>query len=124
MRCILIFIMSLTCIAGSGQAPKTYLLKVGKMYDSEKNIFLKEQEILVEGKKITKVGTGIKAPDGAEVVNLKNCTVSPGLIDAHTNILTIQKSTDTLETDVLIFSDYRLQPNWERTLARSVAAES
>lgn len=105
MKGILIILMSLTCIAGSGQAPKTYLLQVGKMYDSEKNIFLKEQEILIEGKKISKVGTGIKAPDGAEVINLKNCTVSPGLIDAHTHILTIQKSTDPLEADVLMNSD-------------------
>ena len=105
MRYVLIFIMSLTCIAASAQAPRTYLLKVGKMYDSEKNIFLKDQEILVEGKKITKVGTGIKAPAGAEVIDLQSCTVSPGLIDAHTHILTIQKSTDPLEADILANSD-------------------
>ena len=105
MRYVLIFIMALICTAGNGQVPKAYLLKVGKMYDSEKNIFLKEQEILVEGKRITKVGTGIKAPDGAEVINLQNCTVSPGLIDAHTHILTIQKSKDPLEADVLENSD-------------------
>ena len=105
MRYVLFIIISFICIASIGQAPKVYLLKVGKMYDSENNVFLKDQEILVEGKKITKVGTGIKAADGTEVINLKNCTVSPGLIDAHTHLLTIQKSTDPLETDVLMNSD-------------------
>jgi imidazolonepropionase-like amidohydrolase len=105
MKYVLIFFISLTCIAGYSQSAKTYLLKVGKMYDSEKNIFLKDQEILVEGKMITKVGTGIKIPEGAEVINLQNCTVSPGLIDAHTHILTIQKITDPLETDLLMNSD-------------------
>ena len=67
--------------------------------------FLKDQEILVEGKKITKVGTGLKAPAGAEVINLQSCTASPGLIDAHTHILTIQKPTDPLEADILANSD-------------------
>lgn len=105
MRYILIFFISIIPIAVYGQSPKIYLLKVGKMYDSENNIFLKDQEILVEGTKITKVGTDIKAPDGAEVINLQNCTVSPGLIDAHTHVLTIQKITDPLETDLLMNSD-------------------
>ena len=75
------------------------------MYDSEKNLFLKDQEILVEGKKITKVGTGLKAPANAEVINLQNCTVSPGLIDAHTHVLTIQKYPEPLEVDLLTNSD-------------------
>ncbi|MEI9911066.1 MAG: amidohydrolase family protein [Bacteroidota bacterium] len=79
---------------------------MGKLYDSEKNVFLKNQEILVKGKKILKVGTNIAKPDSAEVINLSNCTVTPGLIDAHTHVFTIQKlDTDPLETDVLMNSD-------------------
>ena len=101
---IIVFIVSaLTSL--TAQSQKTYLLKVGKMYDSGKNIFLKNQEILIQGNKITKVGTGIKAPEGAEIISLQNCTVSPGLIDAHTHILTIQKSNEPLEADVLQNSD-------------------
>lgn len=102
-----IFSVLLFFILGSAQsqAPKTYLLKVGKLYDSEKNTFIANQEILVEGKLITKVGTGIKAPSNATVISLQNCTVSPGLIDAHTHILTIQKITDPLEADMLMNSD-------------------
>ena len=91
--------------AGHAQAPKSYLLKVAKLYDSEKNIFISNQEILVEGKLITKVGTGIKAPPNTTMINLQSCTVSPGLVDAHTHILTIQKITDPLETDLLLNSD-------------------
>ncbi|MEI9944693.1 MAG: amidohydrolase family protein [Chitinophagaceae bacterium] len=101
---LLIFILSIWFIA-QGQSSKIYLLKVGKLYDSEKNIFVTNQEILVKGKKIIKVGKNISKPDSAEVINLQNCTVSPGLIDAHTHILTVQKSTDPLETDVLMHSD-------------------
>ena len=91
-------------------AENTYLLKVAKLYDSEKNIFLKNQEILVKGKLIEKVGTNLKIPEGAEVINLQNCTVTPGLIDAHTHVLTIQKMNDALEADLFANSDI------ERTL--------
>src|SRR5215510_7654517 len=105
MRYAIFIFLFFSFIITNGQAPKVYLLKVSKMYDSEKNTFVKDQEILVEGRKITKVGTGIKAPANAEIINLQNCTVSPGLIDAHTHILTIQKPTDPLETDVLMNSD-------------------
>lgn len=101
---ILFFVLSIF-FSLSAQCQKTYLLKVGKMYDSGKNIFLKNQEILIQGNKITKVGTGIKAPAGAEIISLQNCTVSPGLIDAHTHILTIQKNNEPLEADVLQNSD-------------------
>lgn len=101
---ILFFILSIFTYLNA-QSQKTYLLKVGKMYDSGKNIFLKNQEILIRGNKIAKVGTNIKAPEGAEIISLQNCTVSPGLIDAHTHILTIQKNSEPLENDVLQNSD-------------------
>lgn len=91
------------------QSQKTYLIKAGKFYNSEKNIFEANVDILVKGDIIFKVGKNLKA-DSAEVVNLQNCTVSPGLIDAHTHILTIQKGSDPLEADVLMNSDI------ERTL--------
>jgi len=105
MRIILVVFFSLFLLSANAQSSKTYLLKAGKMYDSGKNIFLKNQEILIENGKITKVGTGIKPPNGAEIINLPNCTLSPGLIDAHTHILTIQKYNEPLEVDVLTNSD-------------------
>ena len=105
MRFLFSIIISLLCIAATAQNSKTYLIKAAKLYDSEKNTFLKNQEILVEGKKIKQVGTGIKVPPGTQVIYLQNCTVSPGLIDAHTHILTIQKPKEPLEEDVLENSD-------------------
>jgi len=92
------------CVVAQAQSSKTYLIKAGKLYNSEKNIFELNQEILVKGDLIIKVGKNLKA-DSAEVIDLQNSTVSPGLIDAHTHILTIQKPTDPLETDILMNSD-------------------
>lgn len=106
----LMLALSASLLLHSQGAEKIYLLKVAKLYDSEKNSFLKNQEILVKGKKIEKVGTNLSKPEGAEVINLQSCTVTPGLIDAHTHVLTIQKMTDPLETDLFNNGDM------ERTL--------
>jgi len=89
----------------TAQPAKTYLLKVGKLYDAEQNTFITNQQILVKGNKIIKTGKDIAKPDSAEVIDLQRCTVSPGLIDAHTHILYIQKTDDPLEVDVLMHSD-------------------
>lgn len=93
--------LSVSLLLRSQGAEKIYLLKVAKLYDSEKNSFLKNQEILVKGKKIEKVGTNLTKPEGAEVISLQSCTVTPGLIDAHTHVLTIQKMTDPLKQTFL-----------------------
>lgn len=108
--CLFVCTVFFSCIAIAQTAEKTYLLKVAKLYDSENNTFLKNQEILVKGKRIEKVGTNIQAPAGTEIINLQNCTVTPGLIDAHTHVLTIQKMNDALEVDLFQNSDI------ERTL--------
>ena len=101
---VLLLFVTFHCVL-QAQNTKTYILKIGKFYDSEKNVFLKNQEILVKGNKIIKVGSSVGKVDSAEVINLPNCSVSPGLIDAHTHVLYIQKSGDPLEVDVLMNSD-------------------
>jgi imidazolonepropionase-like amidohydrolase len=110
MKRLVLLMAAVFCQCAAYSQQKSYLIKVGKLYDSEKNIFLTNQEILVEGKLISKVGTGIKPPAGTTILQFPSCTVSPGLIDAHTHILTIQKFTDPLEADLLMHSDI------ERTL--------
>ena len=106
LSCLFVFLSFLS----SAQTPKTYLIRAGKFYDSEKSVFLSNHDILVVGNKIEKVGMKLTAPAGAEVINLPNGTVTPGLIDAHTHVLTIQKMQDPFEIDVLMNSDI------ERTL--------
>ncbi len=97
----LLFALALHCNA---QNQKSYLLKAGKIYDSENNIFVKDQDILITGNRIVKVGGNIEIPENSKVIDLTNATVTPGLIDAHTHLLMEQKITDRLEIDAIVNS--------------------
>src|SRR5579859_7681052 len=43
-------------------------------------------EILVEGERISAVGTAVSHPAGAQVIDLGDSTLLPGLIDAHVHL--------------------------------------
>lgn len=47
---------------------------------------LEEGVILIEDGKIKAVGKDVKVPEGAEVIDAKGKTVTPGLIDAHSHL--------------------------------------
>ncbi len=68
------------------QQPKA--IRAGRLFDSTSGRMLVSQVILISGDRITEVGpeTQIKIPSGIEVIDLRNSSVLPGLIDAHTHM--------------------------------------
>ncbi|WP_165840951.1 amidohydrolase family protein [Larkinella punicea] len=92
------------------QKPKQLFIKAAKFYDSEKNVFLVNQDLLIEGDRIVAVGSGLKKPKNARLIDLGNSTVTPGLIDAHTHLLINQKITkDGLEVASKVPADERMK---------------
>src|SRR5260370_24634182 len=89
-RCLVAFIVSLFCVnvfwAQAGPAPKAVLIRAGHLLDVKTGKTLTNQTILIQGDKIAGVGSDTQVPTGAQVVDLSNATVLPGLIDAHTHI--------------------------------------
>lgn len=59
------------------------LIKCGKMYDGKSDTLQENMEILVNGTMIEEVGKKLTYPLNTEIINLPDCTITPGMIDAH-----------------------------------------
>jgi imidazolonepropionase-like amidohydrolase len=66
--------------------PKTFVLKAARLFDGKANALVSPGLVVVQGGRIVGLGAAAKIPDGAEVINLGDVTLSPGFIDAHTHM--------------------------------------
>ncbi len=55
----------------------------GRLYDGITEEWKSGQQILVENDRIAAVGASVPVPEGAREIDLSDCQVTPGLIDAH-----------------------------------------
>jgi imidazolonepropionase-like amidohydrolase len=78
--------VTLSQSAEQKETPKRVVIKAGRLIDTKTGAVTNNAFILIEGDKITAVGQNLTVPDGAEVIDLKDKTVLPGLIDCHTHI--------------------------------------
>jgi imidazolonepropionase-like amidohydrolase len=62
------------------------LIKAGRLIDPATGSAAANQQILVDGGLIKAVGTNVAAPPNAQVIDLGDRSVFPGLIDAHTHL--------------------------------------
>src|SRR6202789_2581319 len=77
--------------------PHPIVLHAARMLDIKNGRIVKPAEILVQGEKIVEVGTAVKHPAGAEVIDLGNRTLMPGLIDAHVHLF-LHPGAEDLQT--------------------------
>jgi len=71
---------------GPSTRPATFAIRAGHLLDVRNGKLLADQVIVVQGDKIASVGPAANAPRGAQVIDLSNATVLPGLIDVHTHL--------------------------------------
>ncbi|HEX4707639.1 MAG TPA: amidohydrolase family protein [Candidatus Udaeobacter sp.] len=80
-------LLILLCSGVSGHAAdQSIALKAARMFDGKSNAPVQNAVVIVEGEKIVDAGSNLPIPDGIQVIDLGDATVSPGFMDAHTHL--------------------------------------
>ena len=78
-------------------SPHPIVLHAARMLDVKAGRIVSPAEILVLGDRIAEVGSTVKHPSGAEVIDLGDRTLLPGLIDAHIHLF-LHPGAEDLQT--------------------------
>jgi imidazolonepropionase-like amidohydrolase len=79
------------------QAQPAIVLHAARMLDVENGKIVAPGEILVQGERIVEVGAKVNRPAGAQVIDLGDVTLMPGLIDAHVHLF-LHPGAEDLQT--------------------------
>ena len=91
-----LFLLS-CCLGAQTQAPRPIVLHAARLLEIETGRIITPGEVLVMGDKIKEVGTTVNHPAVAQVINLGNRTLMPGLIDAHIHLF-LHPGAEDLQT--------------------------
>jgi imidazolonepropionase-like amidohydrolase len=83
--------------APSPTTPHAIVLHATRLLDVKSGRVVKPGEVLVLGERIVEVGPSVKRPAGAEVIDLGDRTLMPGLIDAHVHLF-LHPGAEDLQT--------------------------
>lgn len=70
-----------------GAASKPVVVRSSRMLDPKSGNFVPHAVIVIAGERITAVGSNLAIPNQAQVIDLGDATLLPGLIDCHTHLM-------------------------------------
>jgi imidazolonepropionase-like amidohydrolase len=76
---------------------RAIVLHAARLLDVKSGRLLRPGEVVVQGERIVEVGSSVKRPAGAEVIDLGDRTLMPGLIDAHVHLF-LHPGAEDLQT--------------------------
>ncbi len=105
LRSFVVFVASigLPSLLPAGQlsppetSPKVTVIRAARMLDVESGRFIAPAEILVEGDHIASAASSVNHPAGAEIIDLGDRTLLPGMIDAHVHLF-LHPGAEDLQT--------------------------
>jgi imidazolonepropionase-like amidohydrolase len=107
---------SLALNASAQQPSPTLALRAARLLDGKSDSVLPNAVVLISGERITAVGSNLAIPAGTKVVDLADATLLPGLIDAHTHLLSEMDGTNLTLQDVEMLRIVATQSTAERAL--------
>ena len=86
-------------ISAAAQQPAAapIVLHAARLVQVDTGNLLRPGEILVEGERIKEVGTSVDHPPNAQIIDLGDTTLLPGLIDAHVHLF-LHPGAEDLQT--------------------------
>jgi imidazolonepropionase-like amidohydrolase len=78
--------MLLLFVMAADAGDQVIVLKAAHLFDGKSKTLTPNGVVVVQGDKILDAGTNLPTPDGAQVIDLGDATLSPGFMDAHTHL--------------------------------------
>jgi hypothetical protein len=85
------------------------VLHAARLLDIESGHIVTPGEVLVQGERIVEAGARVTRPAGAEIIDLGDTTLLPGLIDAHVHLF-LHPGAEDLQTVQESVPQRRLSP--------------
>jgi imidazolonepropionase-like amidohydrolase len=79
-------LLTALALTATPAAAQVTAIRAGGLVDPETGTIARNQVILVENGRFTAVGANVAIPTGAEVIDLSQLVVLPGLVDAHNHL--------------------------------------
>src|SRR5690348_6671414 len=83
----LIVFLPFACVQTAEAQGERVAVRAARLIDGKSQTVVSNAIVLIENEKITAVGSGLQIPADAKVIDLGDSTLLPGLIDAHTHLL-------------------------------------
>lgn len=96
-RALLTGLLGVSSAVWAQQAPRPVVLHAARLFEVEAGRVVSPGEVLVEGERIAAAGTSVPHPTGAQVIDLGDTTLMPGLIDAHVHLF-LHPGAEDLQT--------------------------
>ena len=88
VRLALVAALSIAFLASAhAQTGGVIAIKAARMFDGRTRTLIPNPVVIVDGKTIALADSTARIPEGAQVIDLGDATISPGFLDAHTHLI-------------------------------------